>query len=248
MDKDDIIKQRQDRFKHLGIPTPIEKPAFDQPVVNVKDPKMLQRINEIKNGAKKGEFNEILTVGDKKGFKPLPEPKKRTPNKSENSDGKAPALANFTPISNNKEMDVYDKLFSADAPSSTYSRNSSGSRLQEEVETDNNGTDFLNNFRQKLQSRVASTSNPVTNSGFGIKTQYEQPKIDLQEIESKIYQISSEVAKKIAQETIDQVLNQYLSKKTNLSENTFKKVKDDIIKIGDKYYKITPVTLKSKTN
>ena len=34
MEKDDIIKQRQDRFKSLGIPVPIEKPAFDQPVTN----------------------------------------------------------------------------------------------------------------------------------------------------------------------------------------------------------------------
>jgi hypothetical protein len=247
MDKDDVIKQRQDRFKSLGIPVPIEKPAFDQPVVNVKDPKMLQRINEIKNGAKKGEFNEILTVGEKKGFKPLPEPKKRTANKAENLDTKAPALESFTPKSSGGDLDIYDKLFSAETPSIPTSKGN-GQRLQEEMEFDNNGADFLNNFRQKLQARAVSSSSSVPNSGFGIKAQYEQPKIDLQEIESKIYQISSEVAKKIAQETIDQVLNQYLSKKTNLSENTFKKVKDDIIKIGDKYYKITPVTLKSKTN
>jgi hypothetical protein len=248
MDKDDIIKQRQDRFKSLGIPVPIEKPNLDQPITNVKDPKMLQRIQEIKNGAKKGEFNELLSVGEKKGFKPLPEPKKRMANKSENTDVKAPALENFSPISNSNEMDMYEKLFSADVPTPTYNRGSNGPRLQEEVQYDNNGTDFLNDFRQKLQARAITNSSSNSNSSFGIKTQYEQPKIDLQEIESKIYQISSEVAKKIAQETIDQVLNQYLSKKTNLSENTFKKVKDDIIKIGDKYYKITPVTLKTKTN
>jgi hypothetical protein len=247
MEKDDIIKQRQDRFKSLGIPVPIEKPAFDQPVTNVKDPKMLQRIQEIKSGAKKGEFNEILTVGEKKGFKPLPEPKKRTANKAENLDTKAPALENFTPKTSGGDLDIYDKLFSAETPSIPTSKGN-GQRLQEEIQFDNNGTDFLNNFRQKLQARAISNSNSVPNSGFGIKTQYDQSKIDLQEIEGKIYQISSEVAKKIAQETIDQVLNQYLSKKTNLSENTFKKVKDDIIKIGDKYYKITPVTLKSKTN
>ena len=55
------------------------------------------------------------------------------------------------------------------------------------------------------------------------------------------------ICKKIAEETIKEVLDQYLSKKTKLNENTFQRVKEDVIKIGDKYYKLTPVTIKQKT-
>jgi len=245
MENSDIKKQKEERFRSMGIPIPMDKSHLEQPIVNVKDPKMLARIQEIKNGAKKGEFNELLSTGNEKGFKPLPEPKRKN-NRQPSSETKAPALESFAPKSAGGDLDIYEKLFSGEGTSTSSPKTSSGQRLQEEVNTDLNGTDFLNNFRQKLQAKAASNGIPASNSGFGIKTQYEQPKIDLNEIESKIYQISSEVAKKIAQETIKEVLDKYLSKKTNLNENTFTKVKDDIIKIGDKYYKLTPVKLKDK--
>jgi hypothetical protein len=250
MENNDILKQRQDRFKNLGIPVPIEKPAFDQPVVNVKDPKMLQRINEIKNGAKKGEFNEILHLGDKKGFQPLPEPKKRSNNRQSDSESKAPALESFAPIkSSGGDLDVFDKLFSAETPSIPSSKFSRDQIIQEDINTDTTGSQFLNNFRQKLQAKAmggTSVQNPM-NSGFGFKTQSENSGANIQEIEQKIYEISSMVSKKIAQETIEQVLNEYLSKKTQSNENTFQRINENVIKIGEKYYKLTPVTVKQKS-
>jgi hypothetical protein len=251
MENNDIIKQRQDRFKHLGIPVPIEKPAFDQAVVNVKDPKMLQRINEIKNGAKKGEFNEMLHVGDKKGFQPLPEPKKNTNNRQSNSETKAPALESFAPIkSSGGDLDMFDKLFSAETPSIPTSKVNRNQIIQEDINTDTTGSDFLNNFRQKLQAKAMSGGAnipAVNNSGFGFKTQNENVGANIQEIEQKIYEISSTVSKKIAQETIEKVLNEYLSKKTNSNENTFQRINENVIKIGEKYYKLTPVTVKQKS-
>lgn len=250
MEESEILRQKQERFKALGIPMPIEKPNFDSPVVNVKDPNMLKKIQEIKNGAKKGEFNEMLSIGDKKGFKPLPEPKtkNRNPQNNSNSGVKAPTLESFSPSPSNGDLSIYDKLFAGETSAPTApTRGSAGSRINEEINTDSTGSDFLNNFRQKLQAKAAANGVPASNSGFGIKTQYEQPKIDLNEIENKIYEISSQVAKKIAQETIKEVLDQYLSKKANLNENTFQRVKEDVIKIGEKYYKLTPVTIKQKT-
>ena len=251
MESNESIKQKQERFKALGIPIPIEKPAFDQPITNVKDPKMLQRIQEIKNGAKKGEFNELLSVGDKKGFQPLPEPKKKN-NKQPSSETKAPALESFSPVkSSGGDLDIYEKLFSGESASAPAPRGGSGQRINEDINTDSTGSDFLSNFRQKLQAKAMSngvSTQPSSNSsGFGFKTQYETPQISSDEIESKIYEISSQVAKKIAEETIKEVLDQYLSKKTKLNENTFQRVKEDVIKIGDKYYKLTPVTIKQKT-
>lgn len=252
MEENDPIKQKQERFRALGIPMPIEKPAFDQPVTNVKDPKMLQRIQEIKSGAKKSEFNELLSTGDKKGFQPLPEPKKRNTNKQPSSESKAPALENFSPAkSTGGELDVYEKLFSGESTSAPAPRSGVGQRIQEDVNIDATGSDFLSNFRQKLQAKAmssgVSTQPSQSSAGFGFKTQYESPQMNSDEIESKIYEISSQVAKKIAEETIKEVLDQYLSKKTKLNENTFQRVKEDVIKIGDKYYKLTPVTVKPKT-
>ena len=252
MESNESIKQKQERFKSLGIPLPIEKPAFDQPVTNVKDPKMLQRIQEIKSGAKKTEFNEMLHIGNKKGFQPLPEPKKKNNNTQPSSESKAPALENFSPVkSSGGDLDIYEKLFSGDNASAPASRGGSSQRINEEFNTDSIGSDFLSNFRQKLQAKAMSngvSTRPSSNSsGFGFKTQYETPQISSDEIESKIYEISSQVAKKIAEETIKEVLDQYLSKKTKLNENTFQRVKEDVIKIGDKYYKLTPVTIKQKT-
>lgn len=251
MENNDILKQRQDRFKNLGIPVPIEKPAFDQPVVNVKDPKMLQRINEIKNGAKKGEFNEILHVGDKKGFQPLPEPKKRTSNRQSDSETKAPALESFAPIkSSGGDLDMFDKLFSAETPSIPSAKFNRNQIIQEETNTDATGSQFLNNFRQKLQAKAMGGSSNIqnsSNSGFGFKTPNENSGLNFQEIEQKIYEISSMVSKKIAQETIEQVLNEYLSKKTNSNENTFQRINENVIKIGEKYYKLTPVIIKQKS-
>lgn len=246
---DEILKQKQERFKALGIPMPMEKPNLDQPIVNVKDPKMLQRIQEIKNGAKKQEFNEILTVGDNKGFKPLPEPKKKSNPNIKNQNVSAPTLENFAPSKESNELDIYDKLFSADpsvAPTlfKTPSQYTGQRIVQEDVSFDSTGSDFLSNFRQKLQAKAMSNGNSLNSSGFGFTNP--KPNDNIHEIEEKIYKISSEVAKKISEETIKNVLDEYLSKKKNLQENTFVKVKDDIIKIDNKYYKLTPVTIKKK--
>lgn len=252
---DDILKQKQERFKNLGIPIPIEKPNFDQPVVNVKDPQMLKRIQEIKNGAKKGEFNELLSAGNKNAFQAIPENKKRPNNKISESNSSKPKIENSN-ISNgvSTELDIMDKLFSGEVSTPPISRNGNSTRLNEEINTDSNGSEFLNNFRQKLQAKAMSnsTANNQQNSTFGFKNQNESSILDINKIENKIYEISSKVAKQISEETIKEILDRYLSKKGNIQENTIQKntfektLKDDIIKIGDRYFKLTPVKIKSK--
>ena len=247
---DDILKQKQERFRSLGIPIPMEKQNLDQAVVNVKDPNMLKRIQEIKNGAKKGEFNELLSAGNKNAFQAIPENKKRSNNKLSEANNSKPRLENNlsqSPVSN--DLDMMDKLFSGEVSTPPISRNGINSRLNEEINTDTNGSDFLNNFKQKLQAKALSNTsapNPL-NSSFGFKNKIENPEFDISQIENKIYEISSKVAKQISEETIKEVLDRYLSKKGNLQENTFQKTpKEDIIKIGDKYFKLTPVKIKSK--
>lgn len=250
----DILKQKQERFKAMGIPMPMEKTAFEQPVTNVKDPNMLKRIQEIKNGAKKGEFNAILSSGEKNSFNPLPVPKQKSqPNIKKES--KAPEVQSFQPSTLGSELDMYERMFSGElgatpvATPASLPNPSIGSRISESMVPDSTGTDFLNEFRNRLHSKISTSGTIQKQNNFGFKNQNNNPS-DLNEIESKIESISASVAKKVALETIKTVLGEYLSEKKGLNENaqnTFQRVKDDIIKIDGKYFKIMPVKIKNKT-
>lgn len=248
----DIIKQKQEKFKSMGIPIPMDKTAFEQPIVNVKDPKMLERINQIKNGAKKNEFNTLLTAGEKKSFKPIPEVKKRN-SQSVVQENKSAQLESFAHAPKNPEAELLERMFSGessvDRPMQSPNR-SQTERIVESANQDSNGSDFLRDFRSRIQSKVNSTGVSANSHGFGFKeSQKSNHSINIEEIETKIQSISSDVAKKVALETVETVLTEYLSKKSRLNENsqnTFQKVKDDIVKIEGKYYKLVPVKVKSK--
>lgn len=254
MENKDPQKAKLDRFKAMGIPVPMEKPAFDHPVVNVKDPKMLQRIQEIRSGAKKGEFNTILSTGDKNpAFKPLPEPKAKGNQKSGQQTTKAPQLESFAPAKTSSELSLAASLFD-DIPSTPMAipaQRGQGSRITESAaNTDSTGSDFLSDIRSRIQAKASSGGfqMPAQTSGFGFRE--ETPQMQNEgAIQSMVQSIASEVAKKVAAETIKTVLDEYLSKRTNLNEgakNTYKKVKDDIVLIEGKYYKLVPVKVKSK--
>lgn len=250
--ENDIIKQKQERFKSLGIPIPMDKSAFEQPVVNVKDPKMLERINQIKNGAKKGEFNAILSTGEKNGFKPIPEPKKRH-NQPITQESRAPKIESFNPLPKNREAELLEKMFSGESDGDRLAqvpKANSGERITESFNQDSTGSDFLRDFRSRIQSKVNTTGITPNNQGYGFKeSAANSQNFNIQELENKIQSISSDIAKKVALDTVKTVLGEYLSKKTELNENagnTFQKVKDDIVKIEGKYYKLVPVKVKSK--
>lgn len=255
MENKDPQQAKLERFRSMGIPVPMEKPAFEQPVVNVRDPKMLQRIQEIRSGAKKGEFNTILSTGDKNaGFKPLPEPKIKGKPKSGELTTKAPQLESFAPATSASELALAASLFD-DAPSAAPvapSQRGVGSRIMESTNNDSNGSDFLSDLRSRIQSKASTGGfqTPAQTSGFGFREQ--APKIQAESmsgLETIVQSIATDVAKKVASETIKTVLDEYLSKRTNLNEgvqNTYKKVKDDIVLIEGKYYKLVPVKVKSK--
>lgn len=253
MENNNPQKAKIEKFKAMGIPIPMEKPAFEQPVVNVKDPKMLQRIQEIRSGAKKGEFNTILSTGDKNpAFKPLPEPKTKGNQKSGQQTAKAPQLESFAPAKTSSELSFAASLFDdiTSTPTAPAPRGQ-GSRIMESTATnDSTGSDFLSDIRSRIQAKASSGGfqMPTQTSGFGFREEASQVQSE-GAIQSMVQSIASEVAKKVAAETIKTVLDEYLSKRTSLNEgtkNTYKKVKDDIVLIEGKYYKLVPVKVKSK--
>jgi hypothetical protein len=253
MENNDPQKAKIEKFRAMGIPIPMEKPAFEQPILNVKDPKMLQRIQEIRSGAKKEEINTILTTGDKNpAFKPLPEPKAKGNLKSGQQTVKAPQLESFAPANTSSELSLAATLFD-DIPSAPAApaQRGQGSRMMESTRTnDSMGSDFLSDIRSRIQAKASSGGfqMPSQTSGFGFREDVPQMQNE-GAMQSMVQSIASEVAKKVAAETIKTVLDEYLSKRTNLNEgakNTYKKVKDDIVLIEGKYYKLVPVKVKSK--
>lgn len=255
MDNNNPQKAKLERFKAMGIPVPMEKPNLDQPIVNVKDPKMLARIQEIKNGAKKGEFNAIISSSNKNpNFNPLPEPKTKTPGKQDSNKIAPPKLDSFSPAVNSPELALAQSLFE-DTPKTyapTSAPNRSGQRIVESQNSDSMGTDFLSDFRAKMQAKAANGGirTAKNSSGFGFREQQQEKQHQqVNEIQSLVESVASQVAKKVAADTIKTVLDEYLSKRASLNEsqnNTYKKVKDDIVMIEGKYYKLVPVKVKSK--
>jgi hypothetical protein len=251
--ENNIQKAKLEKFKAMGIPVPMEKPAFEQPIVNVKDPKMLARIQEIKSGAKKGEFKSIITSAkEDKNFKPLPEPKVRSNPKAPQAKQDAPRLEGFAPAASSSELALAESLFDDTPVFKPQINRGSGQRLVESEGVDNMGSNFLSDFRARLQAK-ASTAGFAQNSnaaGFGFREQVEQNNsFDLNEVQEIAKSVASDVAKKVAAETLKTVLDGYLSEKGSLNENqknTFKKVKDDIVLIEGKYYRLVPVKVKTK--
>lgn len=247
MENKEVQKAKLEKFKAMGIPVPMEKPAFDQPVINVKDPKMLSRINEIRSGAKKNEFKEILSTGTpNQGFQPLPDTKaKKNPNAPAPS-VKAPSLSNFSPVGGSSELALAESLFDDTPPVPQAPVRSSGNRMQESASVDATGTDFLKDFRSRLKSKASSggfTQQNVANSNF--QNESENPNA----LKSMVEAVAADVAKKVASETLKSVLNEYLSNRQEFAENTentFKRIKDDIVLIEGRYFKLVPVKVKTK--
>lgn len=255
MENKDPQQAKLEKFKALGIPIPMDKSGLEQPVVNVKDPKMLQRIQEIRSGAKKSEFNTILSTGDKNpAFKPLPEPKVKNNPKTGQQTMKAPQLESFAPANSADEIALAASLFdeSPSAPAARPIQRGQGSRIMESSNNDSMGSDFLSDLRSRIQSKASSSGFQTAqqSTGFGFREQ--EPTMQSEGVnglQTMVQTLATEVAKKVAADTIKTVLDEYLSKRTNLNEgvkNTYKKVKDDIVLIEGKYYKLVPVKVKSK--
>lgn len=250
MENTDAQKIKLQKFKAMGIPVPMDKSGLEQPVVNVKDPKMLQRIQEIRSGAKKGEFKEILSNGkNNQAFQPLPEPKQKKNPNSQTNESALPPMQNFSPMGKSSELDLAASLFD-DTPSySAPVQRGQGQRIMESEAPEPPSSDVLNNFRARMQAK-ATTAGFSQAGGFGFQDQGEQAYNNNQNaLTSMVESVATEVAKKVAAQTIKSVLDEYLSKKGNLNEgvqNTYKKVKDDIVLIEGKYYKLVPVKLKGK--
>ncbi len=261
-EKKKLLDTRKKRFGNMNIPTPVA-PVNPGTVVNVKDPKMLSRLQEIKNGKLKQEFrafdnkgsNAIIPHQDVPVSTNKKQPGKQNLNSNPNKVS-PPPLAEFSAQSD-PSLDAVKNLFSDSPSSSAY-----GQPTQFEDGGSSFSKEFTNKFRNRLQEKTQQIHqnqqqyNEEYNPGYQVPVlQSGMIVLNEEDLKKKIIEVAKPLAKQVATEVIKQVLNEYLKKPSNSSQpvkNTVNEsssksnvVKTEIlsdgkVKINGKIYKISP--------
>jgi len=251
-----IKEQRKRRLQEMGLPMPIDKPAMSQ-VVNVKDPNMLKRIQQIKNGNLKKDFNlEVFDKGGNNapGFQGVPEPPKNNNKKPILTEKGQPQNKIHVPLEEftaerDPKLDQLENLFgSGSAPAQ------SRGNLKLQSEDGDLGRGFTQNFRNKLNERLSEKEMEAQSQhGQGYSQQLQSGMIVLNEedLKKKIISISKQVARQVATEVIKEVLSEYAKKTTKpviaqpkkpvveSSNNKMELLGDGRVKINGKIFRLT---------
>jgi hypothetical protein len=229
-------EQMIERYKKLGIPMPLE-PITNQPAMS-GNPDKLKKIEEIRNGFKKNEFNNILQAdGPTKGFTPLPVPR---PKHAQSKSKDLIPEVKSNPIPRNEEADSIERMLFGD---STTTQVSSQALNRKDLNYNTSNGDFVQEFRNKMQNKiqetVAKTTTPTHQDGYIT--------INEEDLNKRISEISREISKEVSKKMIKSVLLEYAKDGQGLIVETEKVKKAEIVnkntvKIGGKLYKLTPIT------
>jgi hypothetical protein len=250
--RNQMLEQRKQRLQSMGLPMPVT-PIAPSGVVNVKDPNMLKRIQEIRSGNLKQEFKSFEKKADgKPDFEEIPAPKQKqkpgTPNNQSQTKIHVP-LEEFS-AKKDPNIDALDKMFNFDTNTP---QTASGLREQFNSQIDDGGKSFVSDFRNRMQNRLQEKVNHQTNENYSFSAvqqpQFQSGTIILNEedLKKKIIEITKPLARQIATDVIKEVLNEY-AKKTNsksiVSEKASNKFEGELlpdgkIKIGGKIFKLS---------
>lgn len=220
-------KEMMDRFKQMGIPTPME------PIVNPKskptNPEKASQLDEIKNGSLRNNFAKFIDKAEKTSSAPvsLPVPKVgKNPNEKAKN---APQISSFEKKSNSEASMIENIMYGDSNSTANYSQNS---------EINNFGPQNVDT-RSKLQARLKQKQQESQNNNF---TNQEMAGINLTEVElnEKITNIAKDISKKM----IKSVLLEFSKSSGGLiveSKNVKKAeiVGKNKVKINGKTYKLT---------
>jgi hypothetical protein len=269
-DQNTINEERARKFKEMGIPIPMA-PIDPSSMKNLNaDPDKLRKLEAIRNGAKKGEFKEILSKAEPKAlFTPLPTPKSKQNPNAPKSEVVVP-IKSFSPsTSADAEARLMESaLFGEDPRTAAYAEpsqalmqneNRSTARaprvLPEDVTNigdDLHGTNFIQNFKARMASK--GLSKPNGNPGIQVvqQPQLRQPAPLMSEaaLEQKIMDIATvvatDIANTISKTMIKKVISEYAKDGSGIiieGKNIRKAelVGNGVVKIGGKTYKLVPV-------
>jgi hypothetical protein len=250
-----VNEERMRKFRDMGIPLPMAPvdPATVQ--LPVRNTEFAKKLMEIRNGAKKEELSTFIEKEKAQAvFKPLEMPAKK------NAHGKAqakPLTENIAkPSISGPSFDVYEKTLYGEGSNSNESNertSGSGRNYVSDMGSDSNGSDFITNMKHRLAEKFTN-SGKVQQSGQVILNE-NQDKSQGQVIPAGYTLVNENKLKdtitSISTQLIKKFMSEFLTSQPNLiKENEkIKKaeiIKEDIVKIDGKLFKLTPVTIKKK--
>lgn len=252
-----LNEERMKKFRDMGIPMPMAPVDPSLNVGSVKNTEFAKKLAAIKNGTKKEELNTFIEKEKAQaGFMPLELPAKKSHNtKSQsqlvNEGIKKPAISG-------PSFDAYEKaLYGESSVVDFHETNNptvTSRNYSSDIVTESTGSDFIHDIRNRLAEKFTKAANPVQknnsvngqvilneNNSHNIPNGYKL--INETELKETITSISSQLIKKF--------MTEFLTSEPNLIKESekIKKaeiVKEDIVKIDGKFFKLTPVTLKKK--
>jgi hypothetical protein len=246
-------EERLKKFKDMGIPVPMQPvdPALSKN--QNADPEKLQKLEAIRNGLKKNEFQTFIeksTPTSPFGSIPVPKPKKN-PNapKVEN----VPALKSFSSDSSSLseaaliERELYGETSSNNSSYATTNNPQSGNApipriINEDTNEDPTGSKFIADFKARMRSSVIAKPISGTISKPSIEQSSERLSMTEEELDRRIVSLATQVSKNI----IKKVMAESVKSGSGIIIETdrVKKVEivgNNVVKLNGKLYKLTPV-------
>lgn len=231
-------EERLKKFQQLGIPIPTSNEEVTMQAVKNKD--MLLKLEQIKRGAKKNDFKEIIQKTEGIVLNEAPVNNQNFGNNSQKRGFQTKTnvpLQSFTPAASNSEALAMERMLYGD----------DNSISQNPYVNENSESYPVTDYRQKLEERLNKKMSSSESSPY-LKNSLAAKNVSLQE--EQIVEMVSELSKKIASETAKDTVKKIIlefakSGKEILVESTkIKKaeiVAKDKVRIEGKLYKLTEI-------
>jgi len=231
--KGNTKKEMQERFAQMGIPTPVK--PISNPKAPAKNPEMASKMEQIRNGALAGNFQQFIAKSEKTSSMPanIPVPKVgKNPNEKAKN---APALSSFSPKTNS-EASMLENMMYGTGPTPSSAPSSSS-------EVSDFGPQNVD-IRSKLQQRLAQKQSGVSQESHFVQPTQAHGTFENQLTDAELTEKITEVAKKVSKDMIKNVIMELSKAKGGLimESKSVKKaevVAKNKVKIDGKIYKLT---------
>jgi len=228
-------EQRKQRFEQMGIPAPSNMDGVTTQVAKNKD--MLLKLEQIKRGAKRSDFKEIIQKTE--GIKLEEKSNEKNPGQQQRGFQVKNHIQveSFKPTGSNSEAIAVEKMLYGEMP----------------IVNENSGNDIYGvqptvDYKSAMEDRIGKKYPIKESNSPYLKTSVAAQQITLQEemIEQLVIEKATQVATEIAKKTVKQIILEFAKsgKEILVESDKVKKaeiVAKDKIKINGKLYKITEI-------
>lgn len=229
-------EQRKQKFEQMGIPSPLPLDNVSTQVVKNKD--MLLKLEQIKRGAKKTDFKEIIQRTEGLKLDETPSAKKSGQQQKGFQVKNHVQVENFQPSGSNSEAIAMEKLLYGE--SSNFNKN--------QISDDVYGNQPTVDYKSAIEDRVGKKYQIKESNSPYLKSSFAAQQMTLQEerIEQLVIEKATQVATEIAKKTVKQIILEFAKsgKEILVESNKIKKaeiVAKDKVKINGKLYKLIAI-------